>query len=66
MGQKVAELRKNHNFTQKELAEKIGMSVSSISRVENNHELLYTDKMVLMCELFGITPNELLGINERA
>ena len=62
VGKRIVELRKKHNLSQKELAEKIDMSASALSRVENDHEMLWVSKMILMCDLFGLTPNEFLGI----
>ena len=37
LGQRVRELRDQQGFTQKELAERIGVSVSYISKVENDN-----------------------------
>ena len=36
-GEKIRELRKEHNFTQRELADKVGINFTYLSKIENNN-----------------------------
>lgn len=58
IGRFIAELRKENNFTQEELAEKLNVNVKSISRWENGKNLPDHTLIVEMCNLFKISINE--------
>ena len=61
IGKFIANLRKEQNLTQEQLAEKLGVSNKSVSRWENGKCLpdvsLYKD----LCHILGITLNELFA-----
>ena len=61
----IAELRKNQNMTQRELAEKLGVTDRAISKWENGRGLPDVSLMKPLCEILGITVTELLN-GERA
>ena len=65
MGQFISELRKSHQMTQKELAEKLNVSDKAVSKWERG--LSYPDISLLspLSDLLGITTTELLN-GERA
>lgn len=61
-GANLKRLRKNRNIKLVELADKTGIPKAEISKFENNGRVtINPDKMVLVCEALGITPNDLFG-----
>ncbi len=60
LGEKLFELRKFKNLTQDEVAEKLNVTRQTISKWETNQSAPDFDKIVPLCELYEITPNELL------
>ena len=61
IGEKLFELRKGKNLTQDEVAEKLNVTRQTVSKWETNQSTPDFDKIVPLCELYGITPNELLS-----
>lgn len=59
-GQFIAALRKNRNMTQRQLAEKLDISEKTISKWECGNGLPEVTYMQPLCEILGITVNELL------
>ena len=47
------------NFTQEQLAEKLGISVKYISRIENGNNGIKTQTLIKYMNILGITPNRL-------
>lgn len=60
IGEKLFELRKAKNMTQDYVAEKLNVSRQSVSKWETNQSTPDFDKIVPLCELYEISPNELL------
>ncbi len=60
IGEKIAQLRTDAALSQEQLAEKILVSRQSVSKWEMDQALPQIDKVLLICELFGITADELL------
>ena len=60
IGEKLFELRKTKNLTQDDVAEKLNVSRQSVSKWETNQSTPDFDKIVPLCELYEISPNELL------
>ncbi len=63
IGEKIKKYRKEKGITQKELAEKIGVSVQAISKWECGSTPDITQIMPLSCAL-GVSPNELLDYTD--
>lgn len=61
IGRFIAELRKEHNMTQMNLAEKLGITDRAISKWENGRGLPDVSLMKPLCEVLGITVSELLS-----
>ncbi|MBP3596928.1 MAG: helix-turn-helix transcriptional regulator [Clostridia bacterium] len=61
IGKFIAELRKEKNLTQEQLAEKLGISNKSISRWENGKTMPDYSLLTDICNEFGITINELMS-----
>ncbi len=60
IGDKIARLRTLAGISQEQLAEKIDVSRQSISKWEMNQALPQIDKVLLLCEIFEVTADELL------
>ncbi len=60
IGEKINNLRTSADISQEQLAEKISVSRQSISKWEMDQSLPQIDKVLQLCELFGITTDELL------
>ncbi len=59
-GKKLKELRIKHNYTQKELAEKlqllgIQISTNEISKIENNYRLVQDFELFAFAEIFNVS-----------
>ena len=61
IGKFIAELRKEKNMTQQELAEKLGVSSKSISRWENGKTLPDYSLIKDLCKTLNISINELFS-----
>ena len=53
-------LRKENNFSQKDLAEKLNTTVKTISHWETGYSEPSTSQIVELCEVFAVNPDELL------
>lgn len=60
IGEKLFELRKAKNLSQEEVADKLNVTRQTVSKWETNQSTPDFDKIAPLCELYGITPNELL------
>ena len=56
----IKNLRKSHNLTQEEFAEKIGISIQGLSNIERNRYQPTSDTVDKICSVFKITPYELI------
>lgn len=57
--------RKKHNFSQEELAEKIGVSRQAVSKWERAEASPDTDNLLALAKIYGVTLDELLqGAND--
>lgn len=60
IGEKLYELRKEKHLSQEEVAEKLDVTRQTISKWETNMSTPDFDKIKPLCELYGITADELL------
>ena len=60
VGQRIQELRKNKYLSQEEMAEQLEVSKQSISKWELDKAVPGIDKIIRMCELYGVTSDYLL------
>lgn len=60
IGKYIAKKRKECNLTQEKLAEKLGITDRAVSKWETGKSLPDVSIMLELCELFGITVNDLL------
>lgn len=61
VGAFIAEKRKEHGMTQKQLAEKLGITDRAVSKWETGKSLPDASLMLELCDLLGITVNDLLS-----
>ena len=61
IGQFIAELRKEHGYTQEQLGDKIGVTNKTISRWETGMYLPPVDALLMISELFDVSINEILS-----
>ena len=61
IGKFIAELRKEHGFTQEQLGEKIGVTNKTVSRWETGTYLPPADALLIISELFDVSINEILS-----
>lgn len=60
IGEKIAHLRMDKGLSQEQLAEEIEVSRQSVSKWEMNQALPQIDKVIKLCEIFGVSLDELL------
>lgn len=60
IGEKIFQYRKEKKITQEELADKLNVTRQTISKWETEESLPDLDKIAPLCELFGISADELL------
>ena len=56
----IKNLRKNHGLTQEEFAEKIDISIQGLSNIERNRCQPTAETIDKICNVFKITPYELI------
>ena len=61
IGQFIQTLRKEKNLTQKELADKVGVSDKAVSKWETGRSMPDTSLLGPLCSELGISVNELLS-----
>ena len=61
IGKFIAELRKEHGFTQEQLGNKIGVTNKTVSRWETGTYFPPADVLLTMSELFDVSINEILS-----
>ena len=61
IGKFISECRKEKQLTQEQLAEQLGVTSKSISKWENGNCLPDASKYKSLCEILGITVNELFS-----
>ena len=61
VGAFIAEKRKEHGMTQKQLAQKLGITDRAVSKWETGKSLPDASLMLELCDLLGITVNDLLS-----
>jgi len=55
-------LRKNRNFTQAKVAEKLGTNQSTISNLENGIGDIPTDMLVSLSKLYNVSTDYIVGV----
>ena len=61
LGDRIKELRKKSNMSRKELADRMGVSLSTIGMYEQGNRTPDNAKLEMLCEIFGVTLDYLVG-----
>lgn len=61
IGNKIKELRKKYKFTQTELANKVGVTKSTVAAYENDSRVPSYDVLIKMAHVFNVTIDSLLS-----
>lgn len=64
LGTVIANLRKEMDIGQSELALKLGITASTLSRIENGESAMTIDQLYVASEAFGVKPHQLLAAAE--
>jgi transcriptional regulator with XRE-family HTH domain len=64
LGRKIRELRVQNEISQEQLAEKLGISRSAISQIENGERKVCADELVKLSRIFGISVDGLLDLKK--
>lgn len=60
MGEKILNMRKARSWSQEELAERVGVTRQAVSRWESGSAKPDADKIIAICDLFGVSADYLL------
>ena len=63
INENIKKLRLEHQMTQEEFAEKVGISMQGLSNIERNKYQPTADTIDKICEAFAISPTKLLLID---
>ncbi|NCC62415.1 MAG: XRE family transcriptional regulator, partial [Verrucomicrobiae bacterium] len=61
LGERIQHLRNGAGLSQEQLASIVGVSRQAISKWETDQSLPDLDKIVLLCEAFSVSADDLLG-----
>lgn len=64
LGEKIQSIRKKHNLSQSDLAEKLGVSRQSVSKWETGTATPELLKLIQISEMFSISLDEMTGLKE--
>lgn len=64
IGQFILELRKKHNLTQKDLADKLGVTYQAVSKWENGKNIPDISIIKSICEEFNVNISDMLDVKE--
>ena len=57
--EKLKKIRRKKGFTQKQIAEKLNITVSFYSQIENMKKRLYYDTAIKIADIFNMRPDQL-------
>ena len=63
-GRKLLKLRRDMYKSRRQISELTKVSQSALVKYELGTKLAPTDKLIALCDFYGVTPNEVLGYEE--
>lgn len=63
IGERLAEVRKDHDDTQQTLADKLNVTKHTVSSWEQEKSEPYHEMLVKICKLYGVSADYLLGLS---
>ena len=64
LANRLTELRKEHGYSQEELADKLGVSRQAVSKWERAEASPDTDNLIELARIYGVSLDELLEFNK--
>ncbi len=64
VGERIVLLRRRKGLTQPELAQRTGMGITTLNRLENAHQSMSIEKVVALAQVLGCTSDYLLGLSD--
>ena len=61
LSERIRALRKEHGYSQEQMARKLHLTQGAISQWENGLTVPAADQLITLADVFGITVDELLG-----
>ena len=61
LGARIAQARKDQNFTQQQVADQLGVAQQTYANYEVGLVRFPASTLPILCEMLGLTPEELLG-----
>lgn len=58
----LSQKRKEHGFTQQQVADALGMAKSMVSRWESGKRTIYADQFIAYCHAIGLSSSEMQEI----
>lgn len=65
LGSKIKNLRKKSNFTQEQLAQRLGLTKSIISAYENGSRMPSYEALITLARIFHVSTDYLLGLENK-
>ena len=62
IGERIAQARIKLGLSQRELAEKLGITQQSVTALERRDSIPRSDTLLKLCDALGVTANDLLGM----
>lgn len=66
LGNRIRERRQEIGISQEKVAEKVGISVNTVSRIEGGQSAMSIEIFIKMVQILDVDANELLGVNDLA
>lgn len=66
LGERIAQLRKQHNLTQEALADRLGITAQAVSKWETGITSPDISLLAQLADIFSITTDDLLGVARKA
>jgi transcriptional regulator with XRE-family HTH domain len=66
IAKRIAKIRQDCGITQVEMSKKLNTTQSIVSRYERGELRIHAELLLKLAKIFGVTPNELLGIDKKA
>jgi len=63
--ERIINLRESHNWSQKDLAEKMGFNKVTMNKIEHGNRSITNDELLKFANIFEVTTDYLLGNNEK-
>lgn len=65
MGEKLRSLRIENKFTQKQVADRIGLAISAVSSYESGFRYPSYESLIKLSKMFHVSTDYLLGLNSK-